>query len=312
MGRPTVTALGLPTPPQPPPLRDAPTLTPRPPDRRAGGEYYDGEGNFVKPEPTCEEAAKPWLDSDCPCRADYPDEQWCKDACARCEAREMIWGPALAFTSATLDGIYLGDKDFLFTVTVTPTGGEQGTILARHAAGVPKGWSLYTDGTDNLLLTIYGDGGVASTLKYGTPLTPGVEQVVTLERTGGVAKLRVDGEDAELYTELDVRNWNDAAGVVSPDKLKIGALSTDALPFKGTLKNAKLEGGKEAGTACCTGYHSAGAATYTEYTKCSSTNLAGKSCSQYASMAGFSCVNTCSEAEVIGSASYWACQCRPE
>ena len=317
----TVTALGLRTPPQPPPLRDAPTLTPRPPDRRAGSEYYDGEGNFVgKPEPTCEEAAKPWLDNDCPCRHDYPDEKWCLDACALCAAREELWSLGVPDVVRgewwTLEddddaGIYLGEDDFLFTVTVKPTGGEQGTILARHAAGVPKGWSLYIDGTDNLHLAIYGDGGVALTLQYGTPLTPGVEQVVTFERRDDVATLQVDGEDAEMYTEMDVRNWNDAAGVVSPDKLNLGALSTGELTFTGTLKNAKLEGGKEAGTACCT---SALDTSGDQYTKCSSTDMAGTSCSQYASMyvAGLSCVLDCSQAETIGSADYWACQCRPE
>ena len=316
----TVTALGRRTPPQPPPLRDAPTLTPRPPDRRAGSEYYDGEGNFVgKPEPTCEEAAKPWLDDDCPCRHDYPDEKWCLDACALCAAREELWSLGVPDVVRgewwTLEddddaGIYLGEDDFLFTVTVKPTGGEQGTILARHAAGVPKGWSLYIDGTDHLLLTIYGDGGVASTLQYGTPLTPGVEQVVTFERRGDVATLQVDGEDAEMYTEMDVRNWNDAAGVVSPDKLNLGALSTGELTFTGTLKNAKLEGGNKAGRACCSGDTSESS---DQYTKCSSTDMAGKSCSSmYASMSGHSCINTCSEAETIGSVDYWACQCRPE
>jgi hypothetical protein len=292
------------------------------------GEYYDEAGNFVgEPEPTCEEAATPWLDEDCPCRADYPDEKWCKDACARCAAREELWslGTIVRGEWATLttlrgerlDGIYLGEEDFLFTVTVTPGGGEQGTILARHAAGVAKGWSLYIDAADHIVLTIYGDGGHA-TLKSGTPLkslTPGVEQVVvTLERTlkegdlHAVAKLRFDGADPPQINHIfnDGWNWNDKPGVVSPDKLNLGALSTGELTFTGTLKNAKLEGGKKAGRACCTGENDL-------YTKCSSTDMKGTSCtSQDASMGGFSCVNDCSQEQEIGSASYWACQCRPE
>ena len=290
------------------------TLTPRPPDRRAGSEYYDGEGNFVgKPEPTCEEAAKPWLDEDCPCRHDYPDEQWCKDACALCEQREELWSlGAMSSPTTTLDGIYLGKDDFLFTVTVTHMSDGQGTILARHTPGFAKGWSLIIDLADHIVLTIYGDGGVA-TLKSGTPLTPDVEQVVTLERRGSTVKLRFDGADPPQINHIfnDGWNWNDAAGVVSPDLLKLGGHSDGELPFKGSLKNAKLEGGKEAGTACCT---SALDTSGDQYTKCSSTDMAGTSCSQYASMyvAGLSCVLDCSQAETIGSADYWACQCRPE
>ena len=115
---------------------------------------------------------------------------------------------------------------------------------------------------------------------------------------------------------MGVQNWNDAAGVVSPDKLNLGALSTadasstGALTFTGTLKNAKLEGGKKAGRACCSGDTSESS---DQYTKCSSTDIGKTSCSSmYASMSGHSCINTCSEAETIGSVDYWACQCRPE
>ena len=324
VGRPTVTALGRRTPrAKPPPLRDAPTLTPRPPDRRAGGEYYDDQGNFVgKPEPTCEEAAKPWLDNDCPCRHDYPDEQWCKDACALCEAREELWSlGAMSSPTTTLDGIYLGKDDFLFTVTVKHISDGQGTILARHSPGVATGWSLIMDAADHVVLTIYGSGGGVETLKSGTPLTPDVEQVLTLERRGATVKLRFDGADPPQINHIfnDGWNWNDEEGVVSPDKLTLGGHSDGALIFQGLLTNVKLEGGKRAGIACCTELGGG----EDQYTKCSSTDMAGTSCSPYASMtvAGLSCVMDCSQPETIDigaeeigatTASYWACQCRPE
>ena len=77
-------------------------------------------------------------------------------------------------------------------------------------------------------------------------LTQDVEQTVALVRQGNTLELYVDGA---LSCAATVDSWDDAPGVVSPDRLVLGAHAeyvtsgSTAAPFVGTIRGAYFDRG---------------------------------------------------------------------